>query len=204
MNAAALIYVARGATGPAPIVTARINQRAGPPRLSAVCSPDQSAHLAASVPTCSSGSPPSLVARLDDRFMLSYNNNLGRRSGQATRMSANRRVGLEVKVCNKFQPCFLAVERTVRMTAKSFAPHSERNPPEIFWRSFIIRPSRSARLLVKGTVGSVRNRSTSSRRVLRRSSRLWPTRRGGRPRRLVFARAGWLSWNARPFAIMPS
>ena len=30
------------------------------------------------------------------------------------------------------------------MTAKSFAPHSERNPPEIFWRSFIMRPSRAA------------------------------------------------------------
>ena len=104
--------------------------------------------------------------------ILFSRNSLGRRSGYATRMSANRRVGLEVKVCSIFQPCFLAVERTVRMTAKSFALHSDRNPPEIFWRSFIIRPSRSARLLVKGTMGSVRNRSTSSRRVLRRSSRL--------------------------------
>ena len=47
------------------------------------------------------------------------------------------------------------------MTAKSFAPSSERNPPEIFCRSFIIRPSRSARLLVNGTRGSVRKRSTS-------------------------------------------
>jgi hypothetical protein len=30
------------------------------------------------------------------------------------------------------------------MTAKSVAPSSERKPPEIFWRSFIMRPSRSA------------------------------------------------------------
>jgi regulator of protease activity HflC (stomatin/prohibitin superfamily) len=29
-----------------------------------------------------------------------------------------------------FQPCFLAVERSERMTAKSLAPSSERNPPE--------------------------------------------------------------------------
>ena len=42
-------------------------------------------------------------------------------------------------------------------TANSLAPWSERKPPEIFCRSFIIRPSRSARLLVKGTRGSVRN-----------------------------------------------
>ena len=45
-------------------------------------------------------------------------------------------------------PCFLAVDRTERITAKSLAPSSERKPPEIFCRSFIIRPSRSARLLV--------------------------------------------------------
>ena len=43
---------------------------------------------------------------------------------------------------------------------------------EIFCRNFIIRPSRSARLLVNGTIGSVRKRSTSGFRVLSRSSRL--------------------------------
>ena len=59
--------------------------------------------------------------------------------------------GLGVQGLDTFQPCFLAVERTERMTAKSFAPSSKRNPPEIFWRSFIMRPSCSARLLVKGT-----------------------------------------------------
>ena len=31
-------------------------------------------------------------------------------------------------------------------------------PPEIFWRSFIMRRSRSASLLVNGTSGSARNR----------------------------------------------
>jgi hypothetical protein len=72
-----------------------------------------------------------------------------------------RRAGAPVKVCSIFQPCFLAVERTDRMTAKSFAPSSERNPPENFWRSFILRPSCSARLLVKGTAGSVWQRRAS-------------------------------------------
>ena len=119
-------------------------------------------------------------------------------------MSAIRRAGSLVNVRSSFQPCFLAVERTERMTAKSLAPSSERNPPEIFCRNFIIRPSRSARLLVKGTLGSVRKRSTSGLRVLRRSSRLWPTRRGGRPRGLVFAKAGCAAWNARPSARMAS
>ena len=60
-----------------------------------------------------------------------------------------------------FHPCFLAVDRTERITAKSLAPSSEWKPPEIFCRSFIIRPSRSARLLVNGTSGSARKRSTS-------------------------------------------
>ena len=55
---------------------------------------------------------------------------------------------------------------------------------------------------MNGTPGSVRKRSTSGFRVLSRSSRLWPTRRGGRPRGLAFARAGWPSWNARPSARM--
>ena len=35
-----------------------------------------------------------------------------------------------------------------------------RKPPAIFCRNFIIRPSRSAKLLVNGTLGSVRKRST--------------------------------------------
>ena len=43
-----------------------------------------------------------------------------------------------------FQLCFLAVEKKERMTAKSIAPSNDRKPPEIFWRSFIMRPSRSA------------------------------------------------------------
>jgi hypothetical protein len=43
-----------------------------------------------------------------------------------------------------FQPCFLAVEKRDRMSAKSIAPSAERKPPEIFCRSFIMRTSRSA------------------------------------------------------------
>src|SRR5271168_5177800 len=50
-------------------------------------------------------------------------------------------------------PCFLAVERKERIVAKSAAPSEERKPPEIFCRSFIMRPSRSASLLLKGTAG---------------------------------------------------
>jgi hypothetical protein len=113
-------------------------------------------------------------------------------------MSANRRVGLEVKVCNKFQPCFLAVERTVRMTAKSFAPHSERNPPEIFWRSFIMRPSRSARLLVKGRVifalpRDIREVQLVSRAQAPTEARPWlndQRRLGIRAKRIVLRGAG--------------
>src|SRR4051812_40533513 len=103
--------------------------------------------------------------------------------GQASRRRAIRCLGSLVKVWSRSQPCFLAVESSERITAKSLALASERNPPEIFCRSFIIRPSRSTRLLVKGTRGSVRKRSTSCFRVPRRSRRLWPTRRAGRPRR---------------------
>ena len=62
-----------------------------------------------------------------------------------------RRIGLAVNVWSMSQPCFLAVERTERITAKSVAPSAQRKPPEIFCRNFIIRPSRSARLLVNGT-----------------------------------------------------
>src|SRR5665647_2257271 len=77
-----------------------------------------------------------------------------------------------------FQPCFLAVERKPRMVAKSAAPSGERKPPEIFMRSFIMRTSRSASLLLKGTAGSSRKRSVSLRRASKRSSRLCPVRRG--------------------------
>ena len=43
-----------------------------------------------------------------------------------------------------FQSCFLAVETKERISAKSIAPCNDRKPPEIFCRSFIMRPSRSA------------------------------------------------------------
>src|SRR3954469_9636298 len=88
------------------------------------------------------------------------------RDSQASRRRAIRCLGSLVRVWSRSQPCFLAVERSERITAKSSAPASERKPPEIFCRSFIIRPSRSTRLLVKGTRGSVRKRSTSCLRVL--------------------------------------
>src|ERR1019366_8246767 len=52
--------------------------------------------------------------------------------------------GSLVRAPMMFQPCFLAVEKKERMTAKSIAPSNDRKPPEIFWRSFIMRPSRSA------------------------------------------------------------
>ena len=52
--------------------------------------------------------------------------------------------GSQVRASMMFQPCFLAVEKKERMSAKSIAPSAERKPPEIFWRSFIMRPSRSA------------------------------------------------------------
>ena len=40
-------------------------------------------------------------------------------------------------------------------------PCADRKPPEIFWRSFIIRRSRSASLFVNPTSRSIRNRSTA-------------------------------------------
>ena len=39
-----------------------------------------------------------------------------------------------------FHPCFLAVEKKERMSAKSIAPCGERKPPEIFCRSFLAYP----------------------------------------------------------------
>ncbi len=89
--------------------------------------------------------------------------------------------GSLIKVSSKLHPCFLAVARADRIVAKSLAPSSDRNPPDTFCVTFIILPSCSARLLVNGTVGSVRKRSTSCLRLRRRSSRLWPSR-GGRAR----------------------
>ena len=39
----------------------------------------------------------------------------------------------------RLKPRFRAVDSTLRSVAKSSAPRSERNPPEIFVCSFIIR-----------------------------------------------------------------
>jgi len=76
------------------------------------------------------------------------------------------------RVCRTFQPCFLAVEMTVRLMTKVFAPSSDRKPPEIFCLTLIMRPSCSAWLLVQGTSGLGRKLRTSSLRVLRGSKRL--------------------------------
>ena len=82
-------------------------------------------------------------------------------------------------------PCFLAVPIRVRISVKFFAPWSERKQPEIFSLSFIIRPSRSAWLLVNGTSGLVRKRRTASLWSSNRFAGLCPTRRLGRPARGV-------------------
>ena len=63
---------------------------------------------------------------------------------QNRRREFARDVGSPVRASMMAQPCFLAVDRNERMSAKSMAPSIERNPPEIFWRNFIMRPSRSA------------------------------------------------------------
>ena len=83
----------------------------------------------------------------------------------------------------RFRPCLRAVDSTLRSVAKSCAPCSERNPPEIFIRSFIIRKSCSAWLFVNGTLSSLRNRNTDSRLALSRNARFCPGRRFLRPRR---------------------
>lgn len=62
--------------------------------------------------------------------------------------------------------------------AKSFAPSRERNPPEIFRRSFVMRPWRAASLFVKGAAGSRGKRSASSLRDENRSGGFCPARRG--------------------------
>ena len=64
--------------------------------------------------------------------------------GQQRRRDIAKFAGSRVRASMMFQPCFLAVEKKERMSAKSIAPSGERKPPEIFCRSFIMRPSRSA------------------------------------------------------------
>ena len=81
-----------------------------------------------------------------------------------------------------FQPCFLAVVMRLRKIAKSSAPCWDLNPPDIFWRNFIIRKSRSASLFVKGTSGSARNRKVPSLCSRSRNAKLCPVLRFLRPR----------------------
>ena len=78
-------------------------------------------------------------------------------------------------------PCCRAVWRYPRSVAKRSAPLELRNDPEMCWRTFNMRKARSARLLVKGTVRSSRNRSVASRSRSRRSTKfrvlVWAGRR---------------------------
>ena len=65
-----------------------------------------------------------------------------------------RPAGFAARVWRMFKPCLRAVDMTVRMRANVRAPAMVRKAPEIFILTFIIRRSRSASLLVKGTVKS--------------------------------------------------
>ena len=58
------------------------------------------------------------------------------------RMRVTRKLD-QLRQAQKY-PCFLLVESTDRMIAKSSALVLTRNPPEIFCRSFIMRASPSA------------------------------------------------------------
>ena len=84
--------------------------------------------------------------------------------------------GVAERIWRMLKPCFLAVETTDRRRAKICAPSRVRNEPEIFILTFIILRSCSARLLVKGTLKSVRNRSVSVLNFFSLMSRLWPGR----------------------------
>src|SRR6478752_4460507 len=87
--------------------------------------------------------------------------------GYAERSSTSSFGGM-VSARRMLTPCFRAVEMTERIAANISAPTTVRNPPEIFIRSFIMRMSRSAWLLVNGTSKSAVNRSTSALRSRRR------------------------------------
>src|SRR5262249_32911935 len=52
--------------------------------------------------------------------------------------------GSRVRDSMMLQRCCLAVEKKERMSSNVIAPSKDRKPPEIFCRSFIMRPSRSA------------------------------------------------------------
>src|SRR4029079_1298131 len=76
--------------------------------------------------------------------------------GYAERSSTSSFGGM-VSARRMLTPCFRAVEMTERIAANISAPTTVRNPPEIFIRSFIMRISRSAWLLVNGTSKSAVN-----------------------------------------------
>src|SRR6201996_6013623 len=73
----------------------------------------------------------------DQSYIRNY---LGIRNGQASRKLAMSVAGSAVNVWSRSHSCLRAVESSERIVAKSSAPCSDRNPPEIFCRNFIIRP----------------------------------------------------------------
>lgn len=78
----------------------------------------------------------------------------------------------------RFRPCLRAVDSMPCRVAKFPVHCSNRKPP----KNLSCR-SCSAKLFVKGTAGSCRKRSTSSRRFANRNARLRPVRQFLRPRR---------------------
>src|SRR5271157_4508456 len=87
-----------------------------------------------------------------------------------------RERGRSVRVWRMFQPRLRAVATSERTAAKSHAASKVRKAPEIFILTFIIRRACSARLLVKGTEKSTRERRASSLHSCTRMSRLCPGR----------------------------
>ena len=74
-------------------------------------------------------------------------------------------------------------------------PLRDRKPPEIFWRSFIMRRSRSASLLVKRHLWVGQEAQGCFLALMQAQARLWPLRRLGAPRLpgLGGESGGWLS-----------
>ena len=84
------------------------------------------------------------------------------------------------------QTCSRAVTMMARRTPKSQAPWV-RKRPEIFFRSLVIRRSRSASLLVNAMCGSVRKRRHPSLFFRNRNAKLRPIRRFVRRRFLIWS-----------------
>ena len=86
------------------------------------------------------------------------------------------------------RPCVRAVDRQLRTAQNSSAPCKERKQPDTFCLTFIMRRSRSARLLSKGTAKLRMKCSTAWRS---RSRRLRSRRAGASATRRLPGRVGW-------------